>query len=83
MRFPFHSKIILVFGALMLAVSTSIANDALYKEAKALQREGKFDEAISVYKIYLSRPKTDHSLTGKQLAMYTDALVQLMNSFQS
>ena len=83
MRFPFHSKIILVFGALMLAVSTSFANDVLYKEAKALQREGKFDEAISVYKIYLSRPKTDHSLTGKQLAMYTDALVQLMNSFQS
>lgn len=83
MRFPFHRKVIIVFGTLMLVASACFANDTLYKEARALQSEGKFDEAISIYQIYLSRTNADGSLTGKQLVTYADALVQLMNSFQS
>ena len=83
MRFILRSKIILALSALMLVASTCFANETLFKEARTLQTEGKLDEAISIYKIYLSRPATYDSLTEKELTMYTDALVQMMNSFQS
>lgn len=45
-----------------------------------MQREGRYDEAISTYKNYLSK---DDAITDDQLTMYTDALLQLMNTFQS
>ena len=74
---------ILFSGVLLLATSTCFANESLFKEARALQRDGNFDEAISVYKSYLVSPLENYVMTDEQLAMYTDALVQLMNTFQS
>ena len=55
------------------------ANETIYREAKSLQREGKFNEAIASYKEYLSKQPGSQN----ELPAYTDALVQLMNSFQS
>lgn len=43
---------------------------------------GNLDEVARVYKEYMSRPVGDDELTGKSLAMYTDALMQLMNTYQ-
>ena len=74
---------ILFSGVLLLATSTCFANESLFKEARALQRDGNFDEAICVYKSYLVGPLENYVMTDEQLAMYTDALVQLMNTFQS
>ena len=48
-----------------------------------MQREGRFDEAIDAYKTYLTKDMIETSLQGQQLAEYTEALMQLMNTFQS
>jgi tetratricopeptide (TPR) repeat protein len=79
MRFPIYRKITLFFSVIIFAVPVCLANNELYKQARTLHRNGQFDEAIGAYKSYLSRPVEEDS----DLAMYTDALVQLMNTFQS
>lgn len=55
----------------------------LFQEARSMQREGRFDEAIDAYKTYLTKDMIQTSLQGQQLADYTEALMQLMNTFQS
>lgn len=59
------------------------ANEALYKQARSLQRERKYDEAIAAFKHYLSQPTDEEALTDEQLFLHTEALIQLMNSYQS
>ena len=83
MRSSIWRKTVLVFSILTLTTSVCFADDALFKEARALQRSGSYDEAINAYKAYLSRPADKDALTQEQHAMYTDALVQLMNTYQS
>jgi tetratricopeptide (TPR) repeat protein/DNA-binding CsgD family transcriptional regulator len=60
-----------------------MANDAIFREARTLQRNGQYSEAIEAFKNYLSIPVEKGELTGKKLEIYTEALVQLMNTFQS
>ena len=73
------SKFVLIHYILLLVCFEGFANETGYREARALQREGKFNEAIVAFKEYLSKP-----LDGNDgIAVYTDALVQLMNTFQS
>lgn len=79
MRFHIHRKIMLFFSIMLLTVPVCFANNELYKKAKILHRNGQLDEAIYAYKNYLTEPVDE----GIDLAMYTDALVQLMNTFQS
>ena len=78
-----YGVIISIFSILSLATLPCFANEDLFKEARTLQRGGEFDKAISAYKSYLTRPIETDAITDEQLAMYTDALVQLMNTFQS
>ena len=80
---PFMKKYILIFISLMLFYCNSFANENLFRQARSLQREGKSDEAIEVFKDYLSQPIKDKNITNQDLNMYTEALVQLMNTFQS
>lgn len=75
--------IMFIFSILVLAIQPSFANETLFKEARTLQRGGEFDKAISAYKSYLTRPIEKNAMTDEQLTLYTDALVQLMNTFQS
>ena len=67
----------------MLICGNVLANETLFKEAKGLQREGKYDEAIAGFKGILTQSTVAETLTDEQLFYYTEALVQLMNSFQS
>lgn len=67
----------------MLIGCVSFANDNLFGRARALQRDGKYDEAIVAFKEYLSQPLDENNLTQQQIVLYTDALLQLMNTFQS
>ena len=60
-----------------------MANDAIFREARTLQRDGQYSEAIKAFKNYLSTPIEKGELTGKKLEIYTEALLQLMNTFQS
>lgn len=72
-------KFIFIQYILLLVCCASFANETSYREAKTLQREGKFNEAISAYKEYLSKPLDSND----GIPVYTDALVQLMNTYQS
>ena len=75
-------KLLLLFTA-MLICGGSFANETLFREARTLQRDGKHDEAIAAFKNYLEQPVGKDGLNGQQLIMYTEALVQLMNTYQS
>lgn len=82
MRLPIWSKKILVFLTFVFICSVSIADESIFREARALQRDGKYEEAIEAFKEYLSQPRNENSLTQQQLVIYTDALLQLMNTYQ-
>ena len=72
-----------LFHAFMLVCCVCLANDDLFKQARTLQREGKHGEAIEAFKNYLTQPVPGNELSDEQMVRYTDALVQLMNTYQS
>lgn len=67
----------------MLVCHSSTANDKLFREARKLQREGEYDLAIEAFKSFILQPISEKELTEQQHIIYSDALVQLMNTFQS
>ena len=77
------SKSIVLFAISMLICGACYAEEKSYQKGRELQREGKLDEAISIFKDYISQPLPEEDFTDRQLVCYTDALVQLMNAFQS
>ena len=83
MNLPFWSKKIGLFHAFMLICCVCLANENLFKQARALQREGKHGEAIEAFKNYLTQPMDRGEMSKEEMLMYTEALVQLMNTFQS
>ena len=83
MRLPSWSKKTILFLTAILLCSISFAHESLFREARTLQREGKHDEAIEAFKKLLSQPIGEEELRGQELFWYTEALVQLMNTFQS
>ena len=83
MSVPFENKKIVLSLTFILICCVSFANDNLFKQARALQREGKYQEAITAFKDYLTQPIRDKNLSNEQMLLYTEALVQLMNTYQS
>lgn len=79
----FWTRRILLIHTLILISTSSFADDALYQKARTFQRDGKYDQAIGAFKDYLSRPVDADDIADHELATYTEALVQLMNTFQS
>lgn len=77
------SKRLLLLCISILLCFTGFANESLFKQARTLQREGKFNEAIESFKEFLNQPVGKDGFNKKQVEMYSDALVQLMNTFQS
>ena len=73
-------KNILLLIVSMLICCTGLANESLYRKARVLQRDGKHDEAIEAFKSYLSQPVDKNA---QQTALHIEALVQLMNTYQS
>jgi tetratricopeptide (TPR) repeat protein len=67
----------------MLICCTGFANAELFKQARRLQHDGKYNEAIETYKSYLLQPIKEDEFNKQQMLTYTDALMQLMNTFQS
>ena len=64
MKLHGYIRILLTVIAFMLQFSISSANEGLFKEARTLQRDGHFDDAIAAYKDYLSQPSADDALSG-------------------
>ena len=62
---------------------TSFASDNLYQQARNSQRSGAYDDAIVAYKDFLTQSVSSSALDDEQLFLYTEALVQLMNTYQS
>lgn len=83
MNLPLWRKRIIIFLTLILICCKSFANADLYKQARQLQREGKYDEAIECFNNCLLQPISGSNLSSQQVAIYTEALVQLMNTYQS
>ena len=67
----------------LLVCSAVFANGNLFQQAKALQRDGKLDDAVLAYRNFLSQPMEGDAMTEQQMFQYTEALVQLMNTYQS
>ena len=83
MNSPFLSKSIFTLQLFMLMCCSSFANVDLFRQARTLQHEGKYVEAIDAFKDYLLQPMDENSLDKQQLLTYSEALMQLMNTFQS
>ena len=84
MKLPLWSRRILLCLSFALAYcANGIAADNGYQQARALQREGKHDEAIEVFKQFLTLPTDTKARTNDEHTLYPEALMQLMNTFQS
>ena len=83
MNLPFWNKSLLISIISILICSTSYANENTFDCAKEFQSNGKFDEAIDAFKDYLLQPIDEADFTDQRVVEYTEALVQLMNTFQS
>ena len=83
MRRRILSKAILIINLFMVICTSGFAFENQFRQARTLQREGRFDEAIEAFKDILLQPNEDNELADKDLAIFTDALLQLMNTFQS
>ena len=80
---PSLGKKILLFQTLILLCCSSFAGEDLFKEGRTLQREGMYDEAIEIFTTCLTQPVNENDIAGHHTSIYSDALVQLMNTFQS
>ncbi len=79
----FWSKRIFLFHILVLICCTGFANADLFKQARRLQHDGKYNEAIETYKSYLLLPIKEDEFDKQQLLTHAEALMQLMNTYQS
>ena len=76
-------KRVIFYLLVLLWWNTGFANDSLFEQARALQRQGQLDEAVVAFKRYLTQPVVDDDLNAHQVKLYSEALLQLMNTFQS
>lgn len=82
MNYSSWCKYIIIFFISILAHNTCQAEENIFQQARELQCDRKYDEAIEAYKQYLSHPLSADDLTDRQIFLYTEALVQLMNTYQ-
>lgn len=83
MRLSLWSRKMFTFVVLVMLSYASFANDALFRHARDHQRNGKYDEAIGAFQSYLAQPVDDDAMTDEVQALYIEALLQMMNTFQS
>lgn len=83
MKLSLWSRRLLLCFSLALACCVCFATDNGYQQARALQREGKYDDAIEAFQRCLTRSTDTKALTDDEMQLYPEALMQLMNTFQS
>ena len=76
-------KKIAILPILLLIGFNAYAGEEHFIKARTLQRNGEYDKAIEAYKEYLIKPIAQSEFNEKELFYYTEALVQLMNTYQS
>ena len=83
MTLPLLNRKIMALIVAILVCYTGVANDNLYQRARSAQRSGEYDVAIEAYRSFLVQPVSYEELDDQQFFLYTEALLQLMNTFQS
>ena len=83
MNLPILGKKILLLQTLIFLCCISFAGEDLFKKGRALQRDGKYEEAIEAFTSCLTQPANKNDIAEHYTPMYSDALVQLMNTYQS
>jgi DNA-binding CsgD family transcriptional regulator len=69
--------------AFILIYCSCFADNNLFQKARSLQRSGDYEGAIVTFKSYLLQPIDEEEFGKEQIIEYSDALMQLMNTFQS
>lgn len=83
------TKLFMRWPSILLCILFSLicgdtyANRGLFKQARSLQHDGEYDKAIQAYTDILTHNEDIEEITDKEVFFYTEALVQLMNTFQS
>lgn len=83
MKIKSKSRYALIISLLTLMCHSTSAEENLYDKARSLQRAGQFEQAVDTYRDYLTQPIDEVNLKDRELSIYTDALIQLMNSYQN
>ena len=83
MNLTILGKKILLLQTLIFLCCISFAGEDLFKKGRALQRDGKYEEAIEAFTFCLTQPANKNDIAEHYTPMYSDALVQLMNTYQS
>ena len=83
MSLTFWIKKSIIFCVFILACGSSFANESIFRQGRKFQREGKYDEAIEAYRNCLSQPLSEDEVSKEEVQTASDALVQLMNTYQS
>ena len=76
-------KVIFLFSALVLFCSNCLADDNLFQQARLLQRQGEYDQAVETYQTILTQQTDGSELNERETFVFTESLVQLMNIYQS
>lgn len=79
----FKKIIFLLFSALVLFCSNCFADDNLFQQARLLQRQGEYDQAVETYQTILTQQTDGSELNERETFVFTESLVQLMNIYQS
>ena len=80
---PVLRKAIILFHTLAFICCNCLAEDTLFRQARELQHDGEYDQAIEAFQNILTQQVGKAPLTDQQMFIYTESLVQLMNTFQS
>lgn len=76
-------KTIFLLCVVMLICCTSFAGETLFHQARQLQRSGNYDKSINLFIEFLTQNIDDNNLKDDEITLYSEAIMQLMNTFQS
>lgn len=76
-------KIIFLICATVTSCSICSADENLFQQARSLQRQGEYDQAIEIYRTILLQHTDQSSLSELGISIYTESLMYMMNAFQS
>ena len=76
-------KIIFLLCATVTSCLICSADENLFQQARSLQRQGEYDQAIEIYRTILLQHTDQSSLSELGISIYTESLMYMMNAFQS
>ena len=76
-------KTIFLLCVVMQICCTGFAGETLFHQARQLQRSGNYDKSINLFVEFLTQNIDDNNLKDDEITLYSEAIMQLMNTFQS